>query len=174
MKETTNSESILLEYRKTVRNLFDTGASDVIDNSSPRHASILIEEMVRHAQVSFYAFAGRMNPEVWNANVMAALNDAVQRGVLVRLLVEEKCFPFDEGTMPESVRSTVRRFDPNHAASDFAHCAVGDGRSFRLEMDDAEKTAMFSANNTTLAGRVLNIASFLYDHGVPYAGSSAA
>ena len=87
MSETTNTEAILLEYRKTVRNLFDTGASDVIDNSSPRHAAILIEEMVRHAQVSFCAFAGRMNPDVWNANVMAALKEAIQRGVLVRLLV---------------------------------------------------------------------------------------
>ena len=83
-----NAEAILLEYRKTVRNLFDTGASDVIDNSSPRHAAILIEEMVRHANVSFRAFAGRMNPTVWNLNVMDALDEAIKRGVDVQLLVE--------------------------------------------------------------------------------------
>ena len=174
MSETTNTEAILLEYRKTVRNLFDTGASDVIDNSSPRHAAILIEEMVRHAQVSFCAFAGRMNPDVWNANVMAALKEAIQRGVLVRLLVEKECLPIDGGMMPESVRTTVRKLSPDIDASDYGHCAVGDGRSFRMEMDDSIKSAAFSANNAALAGRMLNFVSFLYDHGVPYAGSSAA
>lgn len=169
-----NAESILLEYRKTVRNLFDTGAPDVIDNSSPRHAAILIEEMVRHAQVSFCAFAGRMNPEVWNANVMAALEEAVRRGVLVRLLVEEKCLPADEGLMPDSLKSTVRKFGSDIKASEYNHCAVADGQSFRFEINAAAASAVFSANNPSIAGRVLNIFGFLYDHGVSYAGCSAA
>ena len=76
--------------------------------------------------------------------------------------------------MPELVRPTVRKLGPDINASDFDHCAVGDGRSFRMEMDDSIKSAAFSANNAALAGRMLNFVGFLYDHGVPYAGSSAA
>lgn len=171
MSETTNTEAILLEYRKTVRNLFDTGASDVIDNSSPRHAAILIEEMVRHAQVSFRAFAGRMNPAVWNINVMKALSDAIERGVNVQLLVEHDCEPILNGTMPDIVRRAVRRcvasvdFNP----ADFSHCATGDCQSFRMEMDPVQKTAAFSANNPSLASRVAGIFDHLLNKSIPYA-----
>lgn len=171
INETNNVEAMLLEYRKTVRNLFDTGASDVIDNSSPRHAAILIEEMVRHAQVSFRAFAGRMNPAVWNINVMNALNDAIARGVNVQLLVEDDCDPILNGSMPDIVRRAVRRcaasqdFDPKN----FSHCATGDRQSFRMEMDQDAKTAAFSANNPGLASRVAAIFDYLLSKSVPYA-----
>lgn len=171
MKESNNTEAILLEYRKTVWNLFDTGASDVIDNSSPRHAAILIEEMVRHAQVSFRAFAGRMNPEVWNINVMNALKEAIARGVNVQLLVEHDCAPIQNGSMPDIVRRAVRRcvasddFNP----ADFSHCATGDCQSFRLEMDPEQKTAAFSANNPAFASRVAGIFDYLMKKSVPYA-----
>ena len=171
MSENTNTEAILLEYRKTVRNLFDTGASDVIDNSSPRHAAILIEEMVRHAQVSFRAFAGGMNPVVWNINVMNALKEAIERGVNVQLLVEHDCEPILNGTMPDIVRRAVRRcvasgdFDPKN----FSHCATGDRQSFRMEMDQDTKTAAFSANNEGFASRVADIFDYLQTKSIPYA-----
>ena len=174
MSEARNTETILMEYRKTVRNLFDTGAPDVIDNSSPRHASILLEEMIRHAQISFYAFSGQMDSEVWNANVLSALEDAVKRGVLIHLLVEQNCIPIDNGMMPESLRSTVRRFGSSINPSDFSHCAVGDGQSFRMEMNQPAKSAVFAANNPEFASRVLNIVEYLYTAGVPYANNSAA
>lgn len=171
MNETTNAEAMLLEYRKTVRNLFDTGASDVIDNSSPRHAAILIEEMVRHAQVSFRAFAGGMNPAVWNISVMNALKEAIERGVNVQLLVEHDCEPIVNGSMPDIVRCAVRRckasggFNPQ----DFSHCATGDRQSFRMEMDQDAKTAAFSANNEGFASRVADIFDYLYTKSEPYA-----
>lgn len=166
-----NAEAILLEYRKTVRNLFDTGASDVIDNSSPRHAAILIEEMVRHANVSFRAFAGRMNPTVWNLNVMDALDEAIKRGVDVQLLVEQDCDPILNGTMPEMVRRAVRRCERTDDLnpSQFAHCATGDRKSFRIEMDRDQKTAAFSANNPELAARVATIFDYLHSNSTPYA-----
>ena len=171
MNEQANTEAILLEYRKTVRNLFDTGASDVIDNSSPRHAAILIEEMVRHANVSFRAFAGRMNPTVWNLNVMVALEEAIKRGVDVQLLVEHDCDPILNDTMPERVRRAVRRCQQSNGfnPADFAHCATGDQQSFRIEMDRNQKTAAFSANNPELAARVASIFDYLHSQSVPYA-----
>lgn len=171
MSETNNTEAMLLEYRKTVRNLFDTGASDVIDNSSPRHAAILLEEMIRHANVSFRAFAGRMNPTVWNINVMGALNDAIERGVNVQLLVEQDCEPIQNGTMPDIVRRAVRRClaTEGFSPASFSHCATGDCQSFRLEMDRDKKTAAFAANNPALASRVATIFDYLQSKSVQYA-----
>ena len=171
MNETNSAEAMLIEYRKTVRNLFDTGASDVIDNSSPRHAAILIEEMVRHAQVSFRAFAGGMNPVVWNISVMNALKEAIERGVNVQLLVERDCEPIVNGSMPDIVRRAVRRckasedFNP----ASFSHCATGDRQSFRMEMDQDAKTAAFSANNEGFASRIADIFDYLQTKSVPYA-----
>lgn len=171
MNETNSAEAMLIEYRKTVRNLFDTGASDVIDNSSPRHAAILIEEMVRHAQVSFRAFAGGMNPAVWNISVMNALKEAIERGVNVQLLVEHDCEPIVNGSMPDIVRRAVRRckasedFNP----ASFSHCATGDRQSFRMEMDQDAKTAAFSANNEGFASRIADIFDYLQTKSVPYA-----
>lgn len=163
-------ERMFDEYRRTVRNLFATGSSDVISNASPRHAAILIEEMVRHAKVSFRAFAGGMNPEVWNINVMDALDKAIARGVNVQLLVERDCEPILNGTMPDMVRRAVRRYVAANgaAASRFSHCATGDCQSFRLEMNSEKKTAAFAANNPALASRVAAIFDNLLKESVPY------
>lgn len=172
MNETNNVEAMLIEYRKTVRNLFDTGASDVIDNSSPRHAAILIEEMVRHAQVSFRAFAGRMNPAVWNISVMNALSEAIARGVNVQLLVEHDCDPILNGSMPDIVRRAVRRCGAasgNFNPKVFPHIATGDGQSFRMEMDPDAKTAAFAANNSAFASRIAGIFDYLLSMSIPYA-----
>ena len=171
MNETNSAEAMLIEYRKTVRNLFDTGASDVIDNSSPRHAAILIEEMVRHAQVSFRAFAGGMNPAVWNISVMNALKEAIERGVNVQLLVEHDCEPIVNGSMPDIVRRAVRRCvaSEDFTPASFSHCATGDRQSFRMEINPAEATAAFSANNPGFASRVADIFDYLQSKSVPYA-----
>lgn len=163
---------LMSQYRENVKALFDEGSSELIDNSSPRHAAILIEEMVAHAKKSFVAFAGRMNPDVWSPAVMSALADALVRGVEVQLLVESECRPITDGTMPESVRKCVRKLGEHIVrkikAIDVAHCASGDGQSIRIEMDPETKSAKFSANNPEIAARIVNIFSNLYGMGVAY------
>lgn len=162
---------ILKEYRLTVRTLLDVGSPEIINNPSPRHASIIIEEMIKHARVSFRAFAGQMNVEVWNPNVMSALKMAIQRGVNVRLIVERVCDPILINSMPEIVRGAVNRlmkngeFDPQS----YSHCAIGDGRSLRLEMDRVRKSAIFTANNPELASTAASIFDSLHVLSVPYA-----
>lgn len=166
-----DAEQMLDEYRRTVRNLFDTGSKDIISNASPRHAAILIEEMVRHANVSFRAFAGRMNPAVWNINVMDALGSAISRGVKVQLIVEHGCEPIANGSMPDMVRRAVRRFVVADGIDSrrLSHCATGDSLSFRLEMDPEKKTAVFAANNPALAARVAGVLDNLWEMSAAYA-----
>ncbi len=168
-------ERLMEEYRNNVRALFEKKSSDFANNSSSRHASILIEEMVLHARRSFVAFAGRMNPIVWNERVMAALADAVNRGVQLRLIVESECEPINNGTMPVSVRSFVRKVQPqmlDHVKAAAPHCACGDEESLRVETDPSQKSAIFAANNPEVAARVVGIVDGLYNMGVPYDGAA--
>jgi len=159
------------EYRTNVKALFENKSAEFASNSSGRHASILIEEMILHAQHTFDAFAGRMNPEVWNERVMTALADAIARGVHVQLVVENECAPISNGTMPQTVRPFVRRL-PQQAIDGIkqviTHCASGDGESMRIEMDPAQKSAVFAANNPETASKVASVVSGLFNIGVPY------
>lgn len=163
-------DRLMGEYRDNVRALFDKGSSETVDNSSPRHAAVLIEEMVAHAQKSFVAFAGRMNPEVWTPAVMTALGAALERGVTIRLLVEKECEPITNGTMPAPVRKFVYKLGDSvvDKVKDISHFASGDGQSLRIEMDPIAKSAKFSANNPEIASRIVKIFDSLYGMGVPY------
>ncbi len=168
-------ERLMDEYRSNVKALFDQKSPDFANNSSSRHASILIEEMVLHAQRSFVAFAGRMNPIVWNGRVMAALADAVSRGVQVRLIVESECEPIINGTMPDAVRRVVRRVQPqmlNAVKAVVPHCASGDRESLRFETDPGQKSAIFAANNPEAAAKVVDVVDGLYNLGVAYDGAA--
>lgn len=163
-------DRLMKDYRNTVRTLFDKGSPDVVGNASPRHAAVLIEEMILHAKKTFVAFAERMDTAVWTPAVMVALADAVARGVDVRLLVERECAPIEDGTMPEAVRNRVRRLGEKNKElpKDIAHCATGDGQSLRLEMDRVTKKAKFSANNPEIASRIAAIFDSLFGMGVAY------
>lgn len=165
-------KQLMAEYRDNVRALFDSKSSDFARNSSCRHAAILIEEMILHAKRSFVAFAGRMNPEVWNAAVMAALLDAVNRGVSIKLLVEKECVPIVNGSMPEPIRRFVRRLTSqtceNITGLSDSHCASGDGESLRIELNQAQKSAVFSANNPDVASKIVRVVEGLYGIGVTY------
>ena len=169
-------ERLMDEYRSNVKALFDQKSPDFANNSSSRHASILIEEMVLHAQRSFVAFAGRMNPIVWNGRVMAALADAVSRGVQVKLVVENECDPIANGTMPASIQRFVRRLQPQLRDSiikaEVSHCASGDGESLRIETDPSQKSAVFAANNPEVAAKVVGIVDNLYNLGVAFNGAA--
>lgn len=168
-------ERLMEEYRRNVKALFDKKSPDFANNSSSRHASILIEEMVLHARHSFVAFAGRMNPVVWNERVMAALADAVNRGVEIRLIVESECEPIIKDTMADAVRRVVRRVHPRMleaVKASVPHCASGDRESLRLETDPGQKSAIFAANNPEAATKIVDIVNDLYDMGVAYDGAA--
>ena len=154
------------EYRTKVQSLFDDCSSEIVGNASPRHAAILIEEMVVHAEQSFKAFAGKMNPDVWNERVMEALRRAVEeRHIDIKLVVECDCEPIKRGTMPESVRKFVRKLDPetrDKLRDKLSHCASGDGKSLRIETDADQKSAVFSANRPETASQVAAVVEGLY------------
>ena len=139
-------ELILREYRLTVRNLLLTADRGIVANSSPRHATIILEEMIKASTHSFIASAERMSGKVWTDEVLRLLCEARRRGVIVRLLVEEECAPLVEGRLPRDLAECIRKVAKEHMTDDFLNLAVSDGTAYRLEMDKATKKAAFCAN----------------------------
>lgn len=139
-------------YRALVRKLIESGSTHQLPNSSPKHAAIIIEEMVRHAKDSFVAVSDCFDSSVWGSEVVQALVEACRKGVSVGLLAVKSAEHIDNWD-PE-VRSCVRRLSDDDAASDAktANFAVMDKRALRLETDKSKFLASFFANNAELAG----------------------
>lgn len=146
MADNTQDEAMLREYRATVRNLLQTGDSGIVANSSPLHATIILEEMIRSAQTSFVASAEGMSDTVWTDGVLRLLGEAKAKGLSVRLLVRNGCIPLNAGRLPENLKCCVRKASDEPREGDFLNLAVVDGKAFRIEMDEAEKKAAFCAN----------------------------
>jgi hypothetical protein len=62
-EDRVRNERLLDDYRQAVCAMLEADGFRRIENSSPKHAAIIIEEMIGHAKHSFCAVAQRMNPE---------------------------------------------------------------------------------------------------------------
>ena len=152
-------QDILQIYRIAVRNAITSGNRDVVPNSSPQHACIIIEEMLESAKESFVAFSGAFHDDVWNVSVINALRRAQRRGVQIALVASD-----DVSCMPEELKGNafVVRKDEASAAelsklqSPVHHFAVADGRMVRVEYDLGKRMAAFSANRTDVANALID------------------
>lgn len=154
MKETNNTENalqerLLGEYRQAVSAMLESSDFSMIKNSSPKHAAILIEEMVGHAEHSFCAVAQRMNPMVWSPRVIDALAKAMSRGVAISLLIVASGELEHLKGIPDDVRNRIHRAaDPKEIN---LNLAIMDAKAVRFEYDIAQDKAVFCVNETELA-----------------------
>lgn len=154
-----HAEDILQIYRIAVRNAIASGNSEVVPNSSPQHAAILIEEMLNAAKESFCAFSGAFRDDVWNAAVMDALRRALRRGVKISLVASGNA-----DRIPEELKGVswvVRSGELERAGLEAPslrvyHFAVSDGRSVRVEYDPDSRKAAFSANRPDVANALVD------------------
>lgn len=152
-------QDILQIYRIAVRNAITSGNSDVVPNSSPQHACIIIEEMLDAAAERFIAFSGAFHDDVWNVSVINALRRAQRRGVQIALVASD-----DVSCMPEELKGSafvVRKDEASMAElsrlqSPKHHFAVADGRMVRVEYDLEKRQAAFSANRTDVANALID------------------
>ena len=89
-------------FRLMVRRLILAGSPVRIDNGSPEHAKVILEEMFRHAQRTAFVFCGCISMSVWGSDTMAAnIEDAiVNRDVDVRFIVQHpENIPADSPTV---------------------------------------------------------------------------
>ena len=161
--ERAMNERLLDDYRQAVCAMLAANEFQRIENSSPKHAAIIIEEMIGHAQHSFYAVAQTLNPVVWSPRVITALSSAMSKGVTVSLLVVAAGDLAHLNTLPAELRSHIRRA-ASPDAIDF-NFAVMDDKAVRIEHDVANDRATFCVNENELAHLAQNKFNKLYEAG---------
>lgn len=152
-------EDILQIYRFAVRNAIASGNSEVVPNSTPQHAAIIIEEMADAAEKRFLAFSGAFHDDVWTVPVMEALRRALRRGVEISLVASDNA-----DRMPEELKGccfVIRRevaTAAEHAAGVIPdhHFAIMDGHAVRVEYDLGQRKAAFSANRPDVANALID------------------
>lgn len=165
------SEKILKDldpFRYMVRRFIAIDSPNLIENSSPAHARILLEEMFANAKTSAYVYCGCISNKVWGEKALAdAVRAAIARGVNVRFIVQHpEDIPSDS-----AVAAVLREHgeDMIHSSQRFAsldsHFAVFDDKMYRFETSAAEKTAKACVNDPgtsrllrELAQAMLNVA----------------
>lgn len=155
------SENDIEAFRLMVRRLILTGSPIRIDNGSAAHARVILEEMFKHAQKTAYVFCGCISMSVWGSEVMAAnIEDAiVNREVHVSFIVQKpEAIPSDSPTV-----AMLRRHPGTMVTSPMfrefeSHFAVFDQKMYRIEKDNAAKTAIAYANNPESARELEQLA----------------
>jgi len=144
------TENDIEAFRIMVRRLILTGSPLRIDNGSPAHARVILEEMFKHTQNKAFVFCGCISLPVWGSETMAAnIEDAIcNRGVHVRFIVQRpEEIPANSPTVAV-LRSHPGTIVTSSMFKDFkSHFAVFDKKMYRIEKDDEAKTAIAYANN---------------------------
>ena len=166
MSNITPNDAILELYRTTVRNMLASTEPGVVPNASNKHASIIIEELIKSAKLRFFAYCGKLSCDVWSQTIIDQLVLATMRGVDVQIIVADEI----NATLPPALKSAVRILnlseikDCRAAFENINHFAVADGKSFRLEKDKTMRTAIFAANRPDVAREVEDIFAVLREN----------
>lgn len=159
------NDAVLELYRTTVRNMLANDKPGVVPNASYRHASIIIEELVRSAKQSFFAYCEKLSSDVWSRRVLDQLQAAIIRGVEVRIILTEE----PDSDMPDFMKGHIKilrisQLGENQASYEaIEHFAVVDGKSLRLEQNKRTREALFAANRPDVAHELEEIFLHLRD-----------
>lgn len=146
-------------YRKMFVGLIESNDTSVIENNSPAHAKVILQELVRHAQMSVRILCTHFSRGVYGDPLLQeVIKDAISRGVDVRIAIRDE-FPqtldfYNQLQQIEGGPSsffTLKRDGEEAFANDF--CVV-DGKRFRLERDQQKGTAFVCANDAELSQRL--------------------
>jgi len=149
-----NDTFFLDDYRETVREMLRTGLTKVIPNYDYRHASIILEEMIRATKDSFVAVTQQMSKEVWTEEILSLLCNRTQNKVNVRILTVD----VPPAHLSAELSSQVRQLQTGIGTQPFKYnFAVSDGKAFRFENDIVKRTAIFCANDLGSSSRLLSV-----------------
>ncbi len=151
MSETNGNDAVLDLYRTTVRNMLASDRPGLVPNASYRHASIIIEELIRSAKQTFFAYCGKMSCDVWTAEIQEQLRLAILRGVDVHIVMTEVVDvpPYLDGRI--HTLNLDRMGIYRNAYESILHFAVADGKNLRMERNPATREAVFAANRPDFA-----------------------
>lgn len=155
----------LQDYRALIQVMLDQKLQQRVANSCPSHASIVLEEMVRHAKESFVSLSNALSCDVWTPSVVAAIEYAGNHGIDITLVIEGK----GETDIPQTLKKYTRVLPPNKDDRiHLTHCAAMDGTAYRIETDREKRKAFFCANDEALASKVKDVVQRLAKLGKAY------
>jgi sugar-specific transcriptional regulator TrmB len=151
----------LVDYRANVEALFAKDSPLIIENKDRDHAAILISTLFNKAQQNVYVLSQRLEPEFYaRKEIQDAMLAALGRGVTVKIVTQEQPETGDlisklKAKAPDRVFFKVADASDPEAHVDF-NFAVVDEKSFRFETNRDACEAFASANNPTVAKRILD------------------
>lgn len=149
-------------FRHMVKLFIEIDSPATISNDNSDHAKIILEELFRSAKETAYVYCGHVSNEVWGSEAIArAIDEAVSRKVNVQFIVQHpEDIPIDS-----AVAAFLRKEKRIHSSPKFSalgtHFAVFDGKRYRLEKDDAAKSATVCMCNEASAGRLKETAELM-------------
>lgn len=163
MKGVEEKDAVLALYRTTVRNMLASDKPGVVPNSSFKHASIIIEELVRCAKQRISAFCEKLSSEVWTPSVIDQLQEAIKNKVDIRIVLNTKPDVPPPPFLVPCIRLLVA--EDSAPVEKLGHFTVVDGKSLRLEEDRTTRKALFAANLPQVARELDRIFAVLYENG---------
>ena len=168
MSETNENNAVLELYRTTVRNMLANDRPGIVPNASYKHASIIMEELVRSAKSKFFAYCEKLSADVWTSTVREQLRLAILRGVDVQIVLTSKPNETPLGFPEDRIRvlNLSELGESRPSFEDVNHFAVVDGKSLRLEQNKQTREALFAANRPDVAHELEEIFAHLHDTAV--------
>ncbi len=148
-------------YRSVFVRLIEADSESIIENNSPEHAKVILQELVRCAVKSVFILCTHFSKAVYgDADLQTAILDAIDRGVSVSIAVRDKNPQEAEffRKLRKMESEKCRLFEgllenESHPVFPSDFCIV-DGKRFRLERDQDKGTAFVCANNTEVVERL--------------------
>lgn len=136
------------EYRKILRELMDSGSEEAISNGQPIHAAAIYDLFFERAKYSVDIFCKDLSRDVFGLKwVTEAFRKALERGVTIRLLIQEE-LP-EQKNILDKIKLPglqVRYGDDNIKGFKF-NFSVMDNRAYRYESDKQQCKAIAQLND---------------------------
>ena len=149
-------------YSKKVKDLFDKQSSEIIANSSVEHATVLYQEMFKHAQRQINILCKNISPEVFDSpDVLNAVDYLDKNKVCLNIAFQDetpKASKFLKKIL-ESDNIKVSIFRVGQLLVEqrtSANFATMDDQAYRFEPDREYCRAIASANDKDFVSRLNN------------------
>ena len=138
---TTSEPNDLELYAEDIRRRIQDNDCEVFRNKSALHASIILREFIKSAKDTVFIFCGHLNKFVYE-HLFDVFQTAIQKGVNIKVITESDT--------PDSVKlaQLLREKDRYRSVRQdmkIPHFVIVDGKRYRMETDEAEKTALVCA-----------------------------
>jgi len=141
--------SALRLYRELFAKQIQENNPIFINNGSRAHASIIISELVKSADKKVFIQCSHFNDDVYDADMIVTLNDAVARGCEVKIAIRESSSNKILISNLDSKVAVLKTTDT--FPQDF--CVV-DAKRFRLEIDAEAREAVACAFDENFGGKL--------------------